>query len=85
MPRITVNTTDDFEKIIKTFMKKKDISKSQALLQLAAIGAASLGYEVSAFKNQWGGSRDKARPLTELDLDRLEVSMRGLPPMADDD
>lgn len=82
-PRPTLNPTVAFYAAVAEYQATRGLkSWSQAVLELAAIGyQAEMGQMPPAPYAPWGGSRQP----DQLDLERLEVKLLGLPPLADDD
>lgn len=91
MPRINVSPTDAFTAYIDAYAEAQSISRSRALLDLAAIGLyLKTGKRPPEYAKSWGGESDpglarRTVGLSEIELDRLEVMSRGWPPLADDD
>lgn len=79
-PRPTISPTAAFYAAVAEYQAARGLkSWAQAVLELAAIGyLKETGVFPPAPYEPWGGSR-------QTDLDRLEVKLLGLPPLADDD
>lgn len=77
--------SDEFREAVDHYRLRRGLhSWNAALLELASVGYRTLTLETPPDPvAQWGGGRTRAG--MEVDFDRIEVQLRGLPPLADDD
>jgi len=87
MPKKLIATTDEFYAAVEVYRKKRNFKTwQQGLLELAAMGLLiSEQVEVQPYK-QWGGAgKGETKREDGLNLERIELRLRGLPPLVDDD
>lgn len=85
MPRISISLTSEFLALVRQYAAAREITQSAAFTELAQAGWLHVtGNLPPPGGKRWGGSPE-ARSTIALDLERMELAIRGLPPLTDDD
>jgi hypothetical protein len=84
----TIKVTQEFVDAVEDYRKARNRrSWTAALVDLASIGIYKISGIIPPVTGAWGGDRKSEfyRNQGEETLERLDVELLGLPPLADDD
>lgn len=84
----TIKVTEEFVAAVESYRKAMNKrSWTAALVDLASIGIYKMSGIIPPTTGAWGGDRksEAYQGQAEATVERLEVELLGLPPLADDD